>query len=43
MTKSYKKTSYGEDITALKAYMTSPHIEEENIGHIVQQISRAMM
>jgi glutamate/tyrosine decarboxylase-like PLP-dependent enzyme len=42
MTKSYKETLYGEDITALKAYMTSPHIEEENIDHIVQQISRAM-
>lgn len=42
MTKRYKQTEYGADITALKAYMTSPHIKNENIESIVKEISNAI-
>ncbi|HIH77984.1 MAG TPA: hypothetical protein HA341_03540 [Halobacteria archaeon] len=42
MTKRYKQTEYGADITALKAYMTSPHIKNENIESIVREISNAI-
>lgn len=42
MTKRYKQTRYGADITALKAYMTSPHIKSENIESIIREISNAI-
>lgn len=43
MTENYRNTSYGEPIVALKSYILSPFVDEENIEVLVQKILEARL
>ena len=41
MTECYRRTSYGEPIVALKSYILSPFVDEENVEVLVNKIIEA--
>jgi L-2,4-diaminobutyrate decarboxylase len=41
LTDCYRHTSYGEPVVALKSYMLSPFVDEENVEAVVQKVLEA--